>query len=204
MKIRAIRSARAVALSLVGAALLAACDAEPEAETVEAEPTTEVAEEPAYADWDRDGDTELDRDELPEWVDRTAPHGAWETDVESEWDADNMGERMLVIWDTDRDTVVTEEEWAAQIDMWYVVDGDPGYGTWTDWDMDGDSELDADEIAEALERYGIFNAADVDANAVLDPVEFDTWLFEVVDTDDDGVIDETEWEAFAEIYGFES
>ncbi len=73
-----------------------------------------------------------------------------------------------------------------------------GAGTWKDWDADGDSELDANEISESLEARGFYDVLDADSDGVIDDDEIGDFFYDVFDLDDNGEIDVTEWDASAE------
>lgn len=67
-------------------------------------------------------------------------------------------------------------------------------------DANGDSYLDTDEIAEWADDVGTFEEWDEDSDSELDPDEITGNAFDLWDSDDNGTIDETEWENSTEAW----
>jgi len=184
---------RVLALFVTGLLPFAACDADG-AEEMEPAATMEP---PAFATLDLDGDSYLDADELAEWVDDEGVFTRWDIDADSELDADDIDESVYTIWDADEDTVIVESEWETGVDYLYPDALDPG--TFQDWDLDGDSELDADEVAEGLDATN-WNEYWYEADAVIGFDEFMDMYFALWDRDGDGRIDSVEYESGAEYW----
>lgn len=159
------------------------------------ESTVETDVVPILENYDLDDDGALSSDEFAGWLGQADVDAAWTFRTDSDLDLDRVAERMIVVWDVENDSVVSEEEWVAGVRTWY---GPDDYGAFVDWDADGDSELDANEIAEALETRGMYDRVDLDRDAVIDDEELADWFFDVIDTSDDGQIDTTEWDAAME------
>lgn len=192
--------AGATALLLVAGACAPEADVEPSAEIDKADDPA-VPEETvglyAFDDYDVTGDSELDADELPEWFDRDDRD--WVPDPESELDPENLpddllAERMVTVWDVDVSGAVDSVEWAEGMDVWFGEVTEPG--TFADWNDDGDSDLDAEEIHDALLATGAYEMIDLDADLIVDEEELSVWMIEVFDANDDGVLDREEWQAF--------
>jgi len=66
----------------------------------------------------------------------------------------------------------------------------PGFAT---LDTSGDSHLDADELAEWVDDEGIFTRWDIDADSELDAEEISQSVFTLWDMDEDAVVTEDEW-----------
>jgi len=163
-----------------------------EAETEPGVPTTETDVQSPFGELDTDRSGYLTRDEWRAW---------WvEGDFAAEHDADGVEgldvsewvHHTLALWDTDDDDVLSEAEWTSGVERWYGEDVE--LGVWVDWDLDGDSELDADEVQEAFEREGLYDRVDGDHDALLDDEELADWFFDLFDADDDERLDWTEWD----------
>jgi len=137
-------------------------------------------------EYDRNEDRGLDREEFGEWSrSRSATAGTG-------LDRDRFSQRVVLIWDSDDDDLVDEDEWREGLNALY---GDGDHGVWADWDGDGDSELDANEVAEALETKNLYDRVDLDRDALIDDEELADWFFDVIDLNDDDVVDTTEWDS---------
>jgi hypothetical protein len=68
------------------------------------------------------------------------------------------------------------------------------HGTWTDWDLDGNAELDVSETAEAETRYGFYDRIDINQDMVIDQEELGDFFFDLFDANDDSGLDVTEWD----------
>lgn len=162
----------------------------PDAEAAGA-PDTERPMATPYRDWDANRDMVLQRDEFALW--RT------DQDAFARWVGDDgmnreiFADRIYVAWDTDGDGVVTEQEWVVGVEP---VLEQPG--SWSDWDPDGDSELDLNEVAEALETQGTYDLIDRDQDRIIDDEEIADFFYDLIDLNDNGELDVTEWDAFSD------
>ena len=186
-------------MALAGVVALAGCaDTYDEGEELGAEDEVGLEEtEPAdgldygYSEWDVNTDRALGRDEFGTW----AGEQGW-----AEMDEEGFSETTVGLWDVDDDDRVSEQEWTDATDRWYGDDVE--YGTWADWDGDGDSFLDANEVREGMETNNLYDRVDMDNDAVFDDEELADWWFDVWDFNDDETIDTTEWDWSAQ-YGYD-
>lgn len=183
---------RRMALLAVSACVglfLMGCQPEAERGSQDAEaadaPATERPVSTPYETWDANRDRVLQRDEFAQWRNEQGLFDDWIG--EEGMDREVAAEDIHVALDVNGDGVVIEDEW--RIGMTPLLDG---AGTWADWDADGDSELDANEISESLEARGFYD--------VLDDDEIGDFFYDVFDLDDNGEIDVTEWDASAELW----
>lgn len=188
-------------LSLTAFLALGACADEPDADVEGGVPTGEIEPEAPAADmeaergfsqWDSDQDTYLVREEWDAWWADNDISGDFDTDGTDGLGQEEWANTTYSFWDADDDDRITEEEWTQGTERWFGADAE--YGAWADWDLDGDSELDANEVAEGFEREGLYDRVDRDADAVIDDEELADWFFDVFDFDDDDRIDTTEWD----------
>ena len=102
---------------------------------------------------------------------------------------------LLACGDDDDDVAVDDDVTADDADSPTSPDGDPwNFGT---LDANGDSLLDRDEIAEWVDRDGVFEEWDEDADSELDADEIAGNAFERWDANGDATISEGEWETAA-------
>lgn len=184
------------ALALVGAVALTGCAEPYEEEDIGVDQEVGVSDDVAdlesdapladaeydYGEWDVDSNRTLSREEFGTW----AGEQGW-----GEMDREAFATETTELWDADDDDLIGEDEWNEATDRF---GDDIDVGTWSDWDGDGDSELDANEVREGLERSGIYDRIDGDADAVFDDEELADFWFDLWDADDDLEIDTTEWD----------
>lgn len=188
---RALGVAAVVAISLIPAA----CgDDEPD---TDAAPTTfdDANEEIDFDTLDANGDSYLDLDEIAESADTDGLFDTWDADRDSELDSDEIAGNAFGLWDIDNNGSVSEEEWKQATELWYPADTRPT--VFGDWDGDGDSELDGDEVSERfdLSELGEAWTEDMDKNT------FKRAYFTLYDTDDDGKVTESEFISGASTFG---
>jgi len=104
---------------------------------------------------------------------------------------DQFERRVFKKWDRNGDGRVTHSEWQAGVDLLW---GRP-QGEWPDWDRDGDARLDFREVKEGLERRGLYEQVDTNGDGVIDDKELAAWLFNVFDADHDSRVDRAQREA---------
>jgi Ca2+-binding EF-hand superfamily protein len=69
------------------------------------------------------------------------------------------------------------------------------YGTFADWDTDGDKQLSLAEIQKGVDESGLFAAWDVDGDGKISEIEFWAGMFAAWDLDADNSIDLYEFNA---------
>jgi len=104
---------------------------------------------------------------------------------------DEFEHRVFKKWDRDGDGHVTESEWQEGVDLLWRRP----QGKWPDWDRDGDARLDFPEVKEGLEKRDLYEQVDTNGDGVIDDKELAAWLFRVFDADHDGRADRAGWEA---------
>ncbi len=175
-------------------ALLLACCGRSDREAyvrnpAETAPGTDVGS--PFAEWDVDHSDSLDRTEFDAWWKAVRARTVWSVDDAPGLTRDQFEHRVFKKWDRNGDGLITESEWREGVDL---IWGRP-QGTWSDWDRNGDAQLDFEEVKDGLEQRGLYEQVDTNGDGVIDDKELAAWLFNVFDADRDGKIDRTEWES---------
>lgn len=89
-------------------------------------------------------------------------------------------------WDSDHDRRVSQDEWRATLDSHRIFDR---------IDRNNNDAFDTAEAAGELLEYD--SAMDRDAGGRIDRDEFTSGLFDRLDANDDGRLDDMEWVEFA-------
>ena len=186
-------STRLLTLALAGAAL-GACTADRddavENGDVAATPATTAAA-PAYATWDTDQNGLLNQTEF-NTVATERGYNRWNTNGDAGLDRNEFGTGLFGVWDRDRNNQIDETEWNNAVSHWYPAGAN--YGTYADWNTNGDGWLDTNEFNSGLDRTGFYNGWDTNTDNVIDTNEYDTGLFNLWDTNRDTNIDANEWD----------
>ncbi|HEV2060617.1 MAG TPA: hypothetical protein VGR11_14775 [Solirubrobacteraceae bacterium] len=155
-----------------------------------------VATSPGFGTLDANGDSYLDDDEIRESADVSDVFDTWNADADSELDRDQIAGNAFRLWDRDGNRRISEEEWRTGTELWYPEDVD--VVVFDDADADGDSELDADEVAE---RFDVSGLGEAWTPSSFDESRFKRAYFSLYDTDDDGRVSKEEWEYGANAFG---
>ncbi len=162
-----------------------------------ATPTTVApADTNQFSTLDRNGDSYLDLDEVAEWRDREGVFTRWDADRDSELDRDEIAGNAFSLWDGDHNGTISQDEWRQATDLWYPRG--VNFRVYSDWDRDGDSELDADEFKERFDYSALGESWKA---GPLNKETFKKAYFELYDTDDDGRVSASEWTQGSRIFG---
>ena len=142
---------------------------------------------------DVNNDSYLDIEEIPDAEQRDAFSG-WDTDRNAVIEADEVYGTAFMFWDIDKNGRISEAEWRENAEVWYAR---PVGEAFSDWDGDGDSELDADEFAERFD----FSAVGESWRDALNEQTFKNAYFELYDADNDGRVSELEWQRGKAVWG---
>lgn len=181
---------QATSLLIVGALVFAGCGDDDSG--VDA-----AADDPVTLDTlDANGDSYLDADEIAESADDDGLFDAWDADADSELDPDEIAGNAFELWDADGNGTVSEKEWEHGTALWYPDDA--RLTVFSDWDRDGDSELDTDEVSE---RFDVSALGEAWRSGTVGKSTFRQAYFELYDADDDGRVTEPEWRAGSAVWG---
>lgn len=76
-------------------------------------------------------------------------------------------------WDEDKDGIINEREWDAGVSSHYGSYDYTMYGYYGDWDTDGTDGLTRDEFS-----MGTFQAWDSNDDGILDKSEYEEWYYD--------------------------
>ncbi len=185
------------------ALLLAACAPEgqdgattgAEADAAEAPPTQRPTTQPGFSDWDMDGDASLNEQEFGQWAREEGPFGTWFG--EEGVDFDQIHQDLHSAMDMNSDGTVDESDWSAGIRELF---GNEDPGQWSEWDTNGDGQLDEEEFTQAIQTSGLQERMDEDGDGTVTEAEVQTFFFGLMDRNDDGRLDTTEWNSGRETW----
>ena len=177
-------------LLIVGALAFAGCgDDDPAVDAAVDDPVS-------FGTLDANGDSYLDVDEIAESADDDRLFDAWDADADSELDPDEIAGNAFKLWDADGNGTVSEKEWRDGTALWYP-DG-ARLAVFSDWDGDGDSELDADEVTE---RFDVSALGEAWTSGSVGKSTFREAYFDLYDANDDGRVSEPEWRTGSAVWG---
>lgn len=193
-----MRNVLAIALSL-SVLFLGACSDDPDENLAGNGDTAIAGDNGATHDFDTldaNGDSYLDTDEIAEWADDVGTFNEWDADADSELDSDEIIGNTFEVWDENGNGKIGKDEWENSAERWYPTDVD--VIVYDDVDLDGDSEIDADEFAE---RFDLSALGETWTSDTFDQQTFETAYFELYDNDDDGKVTEAEWSSGSAAFG---
>jgi hypothetical protein len=85
-------------------------------------------------------------DEFNEGMSEASEIADWDTDGDGELDAHEFYVVNYRIWDTDNDSRISQEEWEAGMENYIVVDRQSEMAMFPDWDVNQDDSLDVNEF----------------------------------------------------------
>ena len=107
----------------------------------------------------------------------------WDIDNDTRLDSEEFGRSFDVSktyesWDQNKDNRVEEMEWGNGVKQ--NSEYDPGrHGRYRDWDADGDSNIDKDELSKRT-----FSMYDVDGDGYIESKEYERWYYGAHKRDD--------------------
>ncbi len=79
--------------------------------------------------------------------------------------------------------------------------GGNDYGTFADYDTNGDQKVTETELKNGLQQNNLFAAWDRDNDNTLDKTEFSASMKTIADTNRDDVVDQQEYQSFTDTFG---
>ncbi|RIJ34290.1 EF-hand domain-containing protein [Pontibacter oryzae] len=142
----------------------------------------------------------IDSDRLYSDFSATSNFENWDTDKDNLLNENEYADAFFNTWDTDNDKMLNQNEWEA-------ASGDFGFRNnadweWAAWDANKDDAISKKEFSARLSETNTFEGWDKNKDNMLDEREYTEGLIVMWnDADDDGTLDETEYtEKFKRYY----
>lgn len=155
----------------------------------------ETADYGTWDGWDANDDNYVDDSEWGTGYEQEGLFTDWDVNADNQIGEQEYYETSYGLWDENDDEGLTEDEWGENANTWF---GDADYGTWDDWDTNGDDRLDYNEYQAGYENYGLYDNWDTTGDGNLDENEVRTGVYSTYDYDDDNMWNEEEWGTYNE------
>lgn len=139
----------------------------------------------AFAEWDGNGDGQV---ELKEFRDRISQHGGFgqnDTDRDNQLNEPEFSTALYHAWDTNGDGLIDVYEYRNGQGGWFV-DG-RWHAAFEDWDRDGNKELTLVELR--AQTPTLLAHWDSNRNGFLDELEYTTGRYNAWDVNNDDIVD---------------
>ena len=144
----------------------------------------------AFADWDVDADSYVDRTEFETGWNDAGIYDTWDANDDDTLDATEVSDATYAMMDLDGDGTVTVSEWDEWVDT-RIGEAEVNLAA-ADWDENGDGVISRAEFNEedVSGWYGDYDANEDDS---YDLAEFGDAAFDWADVDDDDELSEDEF-----------
>lgn len=149
-----------------------------------------------YGDWDKDANGLISRSEFIE-VFSEHYYQDWNIRDDEYFDDEDFYHTSFSMWDTDEDSLLSEDEWGKGIEYFYKENAAKDF---IGADINKDGTIDHDEFVDVLDDTDFFEAWDVDANEHLNELEIARGVFNNWDRDHSNFLDPQEYENFDSYY----
>lgn len=139
----------------------------------------------SLADWDLDGNGQIEKSEFDQRLITTRLFADWDGDNDGELTDLEFTTSLYKAWDVNGDEIVDVYEYKFGNGVW-LADGTM-YGTFSDWDADGNQELSLVEFKTQEDR--LMESFDSDGNDELTDLEFRTGMYKAWDVNGDEIVD---------------
>lgn len=145
-----------------------------------------------FKDWDKDNSGEIDKQEF---IDTFTLYyfDDWDRQDDDFLDDEDFYQAYYEAMDADDDKGVSEDEFSMAFE--YFNRGEFA-GSYQDWDIDDDFILTYEEYQAGLYESTFFSEWDFNGDGQLDDKELATGLFRVFDINDNGLVDKDEYETY--------
>jgi Ca2+-binding EF-hand superfamily protein len=145
-----------------------------------------------FADFDINGNKQIDRQEFRTYfVDNYA--SSWQPNDPMGWNDEGFYTTTYIFLDRDRNDRLLRDEWVHGHNYYY---GDFLASDFVVYDLNGDQYLSRAEYLAAMKPTAYFVTWDADKNKFLSDIEFADAVFDKWDTNDNGTLDQMEFEKF--------
>ncbi len=155
--------------------------------------TVEGTTSGTFADYDTNGDGYLDADEIASTYQNDFT--GWDSDADGSLSEEEFASTTFGNADANQDGSISEDEWnAGYTSMYgnYSEDGD-----FANFDTDADGSISSEEWTAGFADSEWYSTYDADANGSISEEEWNSGLYGDWDTNDDGMIDENEYNNYS-------
>lgn len=150
-------------------------------------PNERGAVEKDFITYDQDTSGYLDQTEFCAGLQDQGVFNQWDTDTSGILETAEYSKGIFTIWDDNNNSYISQEEWNRYTNQWFVT-----VYSFNSWDTDNDNQLSEEEFKTGLQDNTVF--AIYDMNEVgMNPDEFCSLVFSVVDTSGNQRIEQSEW-----------
>lgn len=140
--------------------------------------------------WDRDENGYLSREEFCAGVEQLGLYAAWDADNSGMLEASEVSEEIFSAYDVNGNGYLDPGEWGMLNND--LFETEYAFG---EWDEDSDGRISDTEFWDNFSTNEVLSAWDEDRNG-LDPNEFCSMAFNVADVNQDGQLDQGEYDEF--------
>jgi hypothetical protein len=154
----------------------------------------------AFKDWDKNGDGAIDHDEFVQnLLDKklirkmgiSRDHAVQEEEI---------FRLFFLLWDSDNNGHIDSTEWEFGTRKFFVIYLISDNGGFNDWDLNGDRKIDEDEFRLSMTRADYLGGWNFRNDNTVSAGEFLERLFNLLDLDNSGKIDESEYQRAQSIF----
>lgn len=120
-------------------------------------------------------------------------YSKWNANGDDHIDKKEFYQGYIRIIDQNKDQVLSRKEWQEGINSYFGTDGAQEYGEFSEWDKDGNGEINTDEFTQRMSQTNFFAEWDQNGNDKLEEEEFAEETFAMWDKDGNGVIEADEY-----------
>lgn len=149
-----------------------------------------------YDNWDANQNSGIDDQEFENAFTTSSYYEQWNDDGNQVVTRDEFAQGFLSVIDRDENDVLSEQEWQQAKDAYFSDVSVDGYQQLSDWDQNGDQQVQLNEFQSILDDLDYYSEWDDDGNGELNELEIAQGVFAMWDTDGNGVIEAEEYEVW--------
>ena len=144
-----------------------------------------------FQEWDVDRDGNLEDAEFSQRIAERDYYGDWDQNEDGVINENEFEAGVFYSYAGDND-VIDNTEFSEASGAWYADADDAG--TFGDWDANDDDMIDSNEFEEGIATYPVYGDWDVDGDDRLTDDEYADGVYDVWDLDNDGNVNQVEFE----------